>query len=81
MSFFSNLFIILGLQILPMIMDCPDGIVCRISRRGQYLCFPTSAQNFKRRMEALFRMVHTTKRSMEKILDHLDAQPVEISFV
>ena len=64
-----------------MIMDCPDGIVCRISRPEQYLCFPTSAKNFKSRMEALFRMVYTAKRSMEKVLDHLDTQPMDISFV
>ena len=64
-----------------MVMDCPAGIVCRISRPEQYLCFPTTAQNFKSRMEALFRMVYATKTSMEKILNHLDTQPVNISFV
>ena len=64
-----------------MVMDCPAGLVCRISRPQQYLSFPTTVRNFKSRMEALFRMVYTTKTNMEKILDHLDTQPVDISFV
>ncbi|KAI7848158.1 hypothetical protein BDC45DRAFT_610521 [Circinella umbellata] len=74
-------FIIAGLEILPMVMDCPRGTVCRINRSSHWHCFPTTARNFKNRMEALFRMVYSTKTSMQIVLDKLDDKPMNVSFV
>ncbi|KAI7847962.1 hypothetical protein BDC45DRAFT_524750 [Circinella umbellata] len=68
-------FIISGLNILPVLMDCPDGYVARINRPSRFFHHPTNASNFLKNMRSIVRVIYDAKvvmNNVSKVLDSTD---------
>ncbi|KAI9273087.1 hypothetical protein BDA99DRAFT_602267 [Phascolomyces articulosus] len=59
--------VISGLNMLPLLMDSPNGYVARISRPNQFLHYPTNASDFYKNMKNILRVIYDVKTVMAEV--------------
>ncbi|KAI7852076.1 hypothetical protein BDC45DRAFT_514248 [Circinella umbellata] len=61
--------IISGLNILPIVMDCPRGYVSRITRPPRFLHYPSTATDFLKNFKSIIRAIYRTKKTMTDVYE------------
>ncbi|KAG2227384.1 hypothetical protein INT45_004340 [Circinella minor] len=63
--------VISGLNMLPIVMDCPRGYVSRVNRPPRYYHYPSTATDFLLKMKTIIRAIYYTKKTMTDVFELL----------
>ncbi|KAI9272696.1 hypothetical protein BDA99DRAFT_533535 [Phascolomyces articulosus] len=67
-------------QLLPQILDCPQGYVCRMNRTRKWLHYPSCPEDFVPSMKSLITAVHHRKRLATMMLDVISDSDSDVQF-
>ena len=67
----TNLNVLSGLNMLLIIMDCPDGYVSRITRSPRFLHYPSTATDFFKNFNSTIRAIYHAKKTMTDVYELL----------
>ena len=71
---------LIGLNILPIMMDSPKGYVSRINRPPRFFHHPTNAANFLKNMRSIVRIIYNAKIVMSDVSAMMDDTEDELEF-
>ncbi|KAI9259537.1 hypothetical protein BDA99DRAFT_95318 [Phascolomyces articulosus] len=73
-------FTLSGISMLPQILDCPQGYVCRMNRTQKWLHYPSGPEDFVPRMKSLITVVHHMKTLATMMLDVISDSDSNVQF-
>ena len=71
---------IIGLNVLPIIVDSPKGYVTRVNRPERFSHHPTNASNFWKGMTTILQIILNMKATMEEVKEVVDSAPNNLMF-